>query len=165
MLAVKRTAVRSGRRFLSFDNVNAKEVDKFSAIGNDWWDSDSLSGTGPLHAMNPARVGFIRSHIARRLGREGLYATRQLAGLRVLDVGCGGGLLAEALARLGADVTAIDPSAQNLSVARAHSQRDPLTAGIQYRQMTVQQLAAEGQRFHAVCTLEVIEHVDDQGAF
>ena len=77
--------------------MDAREVDKFRPLGDAWWDEDSRKGTGPLHAMNPVRISYIREHMG-------------VEGARVLDVGCGGGLAAESLARLGAHVTAVDPS-------------------------------------------------------
>jgi ubiquinone biosynthesis O-methyltransferase len=106
-------------------------------INSDWWESGSVSGTGPLHAMNPVRVDFIRKHVARTMQRSHLFETQQLKGLRILDVGCGGGLLSESLARLGANVTSIDPSAENIRVASQHSKLDPLTATINYKQTTI----------------------------
>jgi len=152
-------------RSFSFDRVNPEELAKFATVGSDWWDTTSKSGTGPLHAMNPVRVGFIRQQIAQRFKRQNLFESKQIQGLDILDVGCGGGILAEALARLGANVTAIDPSAENISVARSHSSRDPLTATINYEQSTIEQVADSGRKFHAVCALEVIEHVDDPRGF
>jgi ubiquinone biosynthesis O-methyltransferase len=87
--------------------------------------------------MNPARVNFIRSQLATLLGREQVPVLDQIRGLNILDVGCGGGLLAESLARLGANVTAIDPSEQNIAVAKEHAALDPLTANIRYLHTTV----------------------------
>jgi ubiquinone biosynthesis O-methyltransferase len=105
--------------------------------------------------MNAARVKFIHSCIGnhKKVGK-------QLSGLRILDVGCGGGLLAESLSRLGAEVTAIDPSKENITVASEHSSVDPLTATITYRQTTIEDVCAAGEKFDAVTCLEVIEHVD-----
>lgn len=108
-----------------------------SLVSSTWWDSSSSSGAGPLHHMNPVRVNFIRSQMAALLGRESQPALDHLKGLRVLDVGCGGGLLSEALARLGANVTAIDPSEKNIAVAKEHASGDPLTASISYLHSTV----------------------------
>lgn len=156
-------------------SVNAAEVAKFSRVGAAWWSAESTSGTGPLHAMNPARVEFIRSAISRQMGRSHLPASEQLRGLDILDIGCGGGLLAEALARLGARVTAIDPSEQNIAVAKAHSRVDSLTRDISYKCTTVEELlassATEGSPsafsppFDVVCSLEVLEHVEDPRTF
>lgn len=125
------------RRCMSSSSVNTEEIAKFSRVGSQWWNTQSRHGTGPLHDMNPVRVQYIRSQIAKKLLRENLYPSEHLKGLRILDVGCGGGLLSESLARLGAVVTAIDPSAVNIDVARAHSAKDPLTASIRYRSETI----------------------------
>ena len=116
--------------------------------------------------MNPVRVAFVRSRLAESLGRLHLPALEQLRGVEILDVGCGGGLLSEALARLGAKVTSIDPSPENIAVAKKHSQLDPTTANsIDYSCTTVEEVQAAGKKFDAVCSLEVIEHVDHPLAF
>lgn len=152
-------------------SVNDAEVAKFSRVGSDWWSAESTSGTGPLHAMNPARVDFIRRAISNHMGRSHLPASEQLHGVDILDIGCGGGLLAEALARLGARVVAIDPSEQNIAVAKAHSRVDVLTREISYKCTTVEELLAlsteEGSppSFDFVCSLEVLEHVEDPKTF
>ena len=145
--------------------VNAEEVAKFSRIGAGWWEQGSSAGVGPLHAMNPARVGFIRDSLAKKLGLQGKPVLEQLQGLEILDVGCGGGLLSEALSRLGAKVTAIDPSEENIRVAKQHSLVDPQTSSIEYHCTTVEDLAASGKSFDAVCSLEVLEHVESPLAF
>lgn len=103
----------------------------------EWWDATSKSGTGPLHAMNPVRVQFIRDHAAKYFDREQSHPLDRIRGLKVLDVGCGGGLLSESLARLGAEVTAIDPGEENIGVAKGHSSLDPLTSTIDYQRTTV----------------------------
>lgn len=108
-----------------------------NGIRSDWWDPSSKAGTGPLHALNPVRVGFIRSRVADLTDRKHNFEGQQLRGLSILDVGCGGGLLSESLARLGAKVTSIDPSVENIRIASAHSQLDPATTGISYRQTTI----------------------------
>eukprot|EP00428_Durinskia_dybowskii_P062502 CAMPEP_0170382206 /NCGR_PEP_ID=MMETSP0117_2-20130122/14820_1 /TAXON_ID=400756 /ORGANISM="Durinskia baltica, Strain CSIRO CS-38" /LENGTH=293 /DNA_ID=CAMNT_0010637831 /DNA_START=57 /DNA_END=938 /DNA_ORIENTATION=+ len=153
------------RRFLSYDRVNQSELNKFSVIGNDWWDPSSKAGTGPLHDLNPVRVGYVRSGVAEALKRQNVFATQQLKGLKILDVGCGGGLLSESLARLGAHMTSIDPSPENIQVASTHSKLDPITANIDYRQSTIEEVLASGEKFDVVCALEVIEHVDDPKGF
>ena len=121
----------------SSSSVNSDEIDKFSAIGNKWWDTSSADGASPLHTMNPVRVKFIRDCLSNNLSNKDVFASQQLKNLNILDVGCGGGLLSESLARLGASVTAIDPSAKNIEVARAHSRKDPLTSTIDFRQTTI----------------------------
>lgn len=157
----------SDRTFLRFHgtSINSKEVEKFSKVGSDWWNKNSTSGTGPLHAMNPTRVNFIRNCIAEATDKNNLPATEQLKGLEILDVGCGGGLLAEALARLGAKVTAIDPSIENIKVASRHSKIDPLTSTIEYKHSTIEEVSSSGTTFDVVCSLEVLEHVDQPLSF
>ena len=154
-------------------------------FASEWWEPESRAGVGLLHHMNPTRVGYIRSTM-RACGLAGgasggssmhARARAPLTGLRMLDVGCGGGILSESLARLGASVTAIDPAAANIGVARAHAALDPLTSGIDYRCCAVEQLAEQRQDsatgdgtregscedglFDAICALEVIEHVNE----
>jgi len=146
-------------------SVNRAEVAKFSKVGADWWRASSSKGTGPLHAMNPARVGFIRDRLAKELDRAHLPPLEQLRDVEILDVGCGGGLLSESLARLGARVTSIDPSPENIAVAERHSKLDPLTSSINYECSTVEAQQASGRSFDAVCSLEVIEHVENPLAF
>mmetsp|Transcript_30070 Transcript_30070/g.28738 ORF Transcript_30070/g.28738 Transcript_30070/m.28738 type:complete len:308 (-) Transcript_30070:369-1292(-) len=146
-------------------SVNSDEIKKFSAVGADWWNAESNRGTGPLHAMNPARVDYIRRTLSKQLSLEGVSDNMQLKGLDILDVGCGGGLLSEALSRLGANVTSVDPSAMNIAIASNHSSVDPLTSSINYKQTTVEEIALSGREFDAVCSLEVIEHVETPLAF
>lgn len=118
----------SGRPPLPSSSVNDDEVRKFGSYGESWWDSSSTQGAGPLHSMNPVRVGYI------------VEKAGTLRGLRVLDVGCGGGLLSESLARVGALVTGIDPSPENIEVARRHAAVDPQTRGIRYERATAEEL-------------------------
>jgi polyprenyldihydroxybenzoate methyltransferase/3-demethylubiquinol 3-O-methyltransferase len=120
------------------------EVKKFGAVGSGWWDTTSTAGTGPLHAMNPVRMGFIKQKCEAYRHRpqadtptDNADAGVGIRGMRILDVGCGGGLASESLARLGAQVTAIDPSRENIAVASAHSRLDPQTASIRYIHATV----------------------------
>mmetsp|Transcript_2403 Transcript_2403/g.6327 ORF Transcript_2403/g.6327 Transcript_2403/m.6327 type:complete len:335 (-) Transcript_2403:172-1176(-) len=154
-------------------SVSNEEVSKFSDMASTWWDS----AKNPLIGMNPVRVSFIvdtlRSQGRLREFSEDLSGAgvvhSPLEGLRALDVGCGGGLLSESLARLGADVTAIDPSEDVAAAAREHSRHDFRTRGINYRGgVSVESLALEvtdednEHRFDVVCMLEVIEHATDQ---
>lgn len=122
----------------------------------DWWDSNSGSGVGPLHDMNPTRVKFIRESLASYHSKDSEPILKQLEGLKILDVGCGGGLLSESLARLGATVTSIDPSEKNIEVAKAHSSKDPKTATIEYQVNTIQEIAKQEKKFDVVCALEVV---------
>jgi 2-polyprenyl-6-hydroxyphenyl methylase/3-demethylubiquinone-9 3-methyltransferase len=142
------------------DNLDAAEVARFAALASEWWDPDGKFRA--LHRLGPARLTFIRDRLARHFGLGG-SALRPLAGLRILDVGCGGGLVCEPLARMGAEVTGIDPARENIAAARAHAQAHGLA--IAYRAATVEELVAAGELFDAVVSLEVLEHVPDPGAF
>ena len=134
------------------------EIAKFSALAESWWDPSGAFR--PLHKFNPARIGFIRDRLLAHFGRDP-DAARPFAGLRLLDIGCGGGLIAEPMARLGFAVTAIDASEENIGTARVHAGRSDLV--IDYRAAMPEQLA--GDTFDAVLALEVIEHVADVGGF
>lgn len=130
------------------DNYRQQELDKFAALANRWWDPQGPQK--PLHALNPARLGYVS-------------ARASLAGSRVLDVGCGGGLLSEAMAKAGADVTAIDLADDLVKVARLHS----LESGVKvdYRVQAVEALAEEQPgAFDVVTCMEMLEHVPDPGA-
>ncbi|QRG09866.1 bifunctional 2-polyprenyl-6-hydroxyphenol methylase/3-demethylubiquinol 3-O-methyltransferase UbiG [Xanthobacter dioxanivorans] len=140
--------------------VDPAEVARFDALGAQWWDEKGKMA--PLHAMNPARLAFLRDALVRRLGRDG-RALRPLKGLTLLDIGCGGGLLCEPLARMGAHVTGIDPAPGNIDIARAHADASGLA--IDYLPVTAEELAARGARFDVVVALEVVEHVADVGLF
>jgi 2-polyprenyl-6-hydroxyphenyl methylase/3-demethylubiquinone-9 3-methyltransferase len=140
--------------------VDPDEVARFDRIAKDWWDPK-----GPmraLHKFNPVRLAYIRDAACRRFGRDP-RSVRSLEGLRILDVGCGGGVLSEPLARLGAEVTGLDPAPTNVSVARLHAER----AGLQvdYREETVEAVVARGETFDIVLAMEVVEHVADVDAF
>lgn len=142
------------------EGVDRAEVDKFSALAAHWW--DPRGAMRPLHEMNPCRLGYIRDQlVAETAGVPGRL--RALEGLRLLDVGCGGGLLCEPLARMGAQVTGLDPADAALAVARTHAEASGLA--IDYRAETVGALAARGERFDAVLAMEVIEHVPDPAGF
>jgi len=134
--------------------VDRDEVARFDALAAGWWDPDGAMA--PLHAMNPARVGYIRDRLCANRGRE-TVGVAALAGLDVVDVGCGGGLLSEPLARLGARVTGIDAAEEAIAVARRHAEAGGLA--IDYRATTAEALAATGARFDAVLALEIVEHV------
>ena len=128
-----------------FDNFSQTELDKFNELAHRWWDPQGPQKA--LHALNPARLGYVADHVVLR-------------GARVLDVGCGGGLLSEALAEAGADVTAIDLAPDLLKIARLHG----LESGVRvdYRQLSAEALAAEaGGEFDAITCMEMLEHVPD----
>lgn len=141
-------------------SVDPAEIDRFSALAETWWDADGPMR--PLHRLNPVRLAYIRDMLCRQFDRDPA-SLRPLDGLAVADVGCGGGLLSEPLARLGADVVGIDAAAENIGVAAAHAADAGLE--IDYRHTTAETLAAEGARFDAVISMEVVEHVADLGAF
>jgi 2-polyprenyl-6-hydroxyphenyl methylase/3-demethylubiquinone-9 3-methyltransferase len=136
--------------------INAEEVDKFGRMAEEWW--DPTGKFRPIHKFNPVRLAYIRDHALRHFGKDG--ALRQpLAGLTVLDIGCGGGLLSEPLARLGAEVVGVDAADRNIAVAKLHAQQSGLA--IDYRATTAEALAAAGEHFDIVLNMEVVEHVDN----
>ncbi len=142
-------------------SVDAAEVEKFSRIAAQWW--DPRGKFAPLHRFNPVRLGFIRDQAAARFGRDARGPT-PFEGLRLLDIGCGGGLLAEPMARLGFAVTGVDASAKNIAVASLHAAEAGVS--IDYRNMTVEALLAEDAGgFDVVLNMEVVEHVVDPGRF
>jgi 2-polyprenyl-6-hydroxyphenyl methylase / 3-demethylubiquinone-9 3-methyltransferase len=146
-------------------SVDAAEVEKFSRIAAQWW--DPRGKFAPLHRFNPVRVGFIRDQAAARFERDP-KARRPFEGLRLLDIGCGGGLLSEPMSRLGFEVTGVDASARNIGVASAHAGEQGLE--IAYRNATVEELLeagpeATGGGFDLVLNMEVVEHVAEPGRF
>jgi 2-polyprenyl-6-hydroxyphenyl methylase/3-demethylubiquinone-9 3-methyltransferase len=140
--------------------VDHAEIAKFSALAEAWW--DPAGKFRPLHRLNPVRVGYIRDRLARRLNRDP-GQPEPLAGLTILDIGCGGGLLAEPLARLGAEVTGIDAAARNIEIARGHAEK--LGVKVTYLPCSAEDLAAQGRTFDAVLAMEIVEHVADLDAF
>ncbi len=145
-------------------NLDDAEVERFQRIASEWWDAKGKFR--PLHQLAPARLTFVRDELVRHFGLKG-SRLKPLKGLRVLDVGCGGGLVSEPLARMGASVTGLDPGRENVEAARAHveGQTGPGGLDLAYRVGMVEDLAAEGLQFDAVVSLEVLEHVPDVGAF
>ncbi len=141
-------------------SVAPKEIEKFSAMAAEWW--DPAGKFRPLHRLNPTRIGFIRDALVEHFGGDA-REPRPLAGLRLLDVGCGGGLLCEPMARLGAEVIGIDAAARNIEVAQLHA--EDVGLAIDYRHTTAEDLAATGESFDVVLSMEVIEHVADLGSF
>src|SRR5215469_2459563 len=141
-------------------SVDPAEVAKFSAIAAEWW--DPAGKFAPLHKFNHVRLTFIRAEAARHFGRDG-RALRPFEGLSLLDIGCGGGLLAEPMARLGFAVTGADASEKNIGTARAHAAQSGLM--IDYRATSAESLAAEGLAFDVVLNMEVVEHVADVSAY
>ena len=141
-------------------SVDPEEVAKFSRIAAEWW--DPTGKFAPLHKFNPVRLAFIRQEAAARFGRNPRELT-PFAGLTLLDIGCGGGLLSEPMARLGFAVTGADASERNIGTAKAHAAQSGLS--VDYRATTAETLAAEGLSFDVVLNMEVVEHVADVGAY
>jgi 2-polyprenyl-6-hydroxyphenyl methylase / 3-demethylubiquinone-9 3-methyltransferase len=140
--------------------IDEDEVARFSRVSGQWW--DARGPMAALHKFNPLRLGYIRDRAAEHFGRDPKLLG-SLAGLRVLDIGCGGGILCEPLARLGAAVVGADPSASNIAVAQHHAAQSGLS--VEYRCATAEALANAGQKFDAVLVMEVVEHVADVGLF
>ncbi|KAG6969553.1 hypothetical protein JG688_00005257 [Phytophthora aleatoria] len=148
-----------------FSTVVEDEVRKFNAASSDWWAPKSTTGVGPLHQINPVRVKYIRSHVIKHFGHMTDDDPMPLRGLRVADVGCGGGILSEALCRIGGTMVSADPGEDNIAAAKKHAAMSRHTSSIDYRQCTSDDLVAQGEQFDVVCSLEVIEHVADVPAF
>ena len=140
--------------------VDPAEVAKFEAMAAEWWDPNGKFK--PLHMLNPCRLDYIVSQIAGEFDRD-MTASRPFEGLRLLDIGCGGGLLSEPMARLGADVVGADAAERNIPVARIHAEQTGLN--IDYRHTTAEALADAGEQFDAVLNMEVVEHVADPLAY
>lgn len=142
-------------------SIDPAEVERFSRIAAEWWDPKGKFA--PLHRFNPVRLAFIREQALARFGRDGTLR-QPFEGLRLLDIGCGGGLLSEPMRRLGFSVTGVDASERNIGTAAAHAAEQGLV--IDYRASTAEALLASGEAaFDVVLNMEVIEHVADPGAF
>ena len=148
------------RRETQATTIDEAEVARFSRVSEQWWDPHGPMAA--LHKFNPVRLAYIRDRAAAHFDRDPKRLD-SLAGLRVLDVGCGGGILAEPLARLGASVVGIDPSDRNIAVAQRHAAQSSLA--IDYRSTSAEALAEAGEKFDAVLAMEVVEHVADVGLF
>ena len=142
------------------NTVDARDVEGFAARSADWWDPGGPFR--PLHRLNPARIDFIRRWLLAHFGRDG-RSLAPFGGLSLADIGCGGGLIAEPMARLGFTVTGIDAGAATIEAARGHAQQSGLA--IDYRIADVEALATAAERFDVVLALEIIEHVADREAF
>lgn len=138
------------------NTVDDKEIAKFEAMAAEWWDLEGKFK--PLHMLNPCRLDYITRQIAAEFGRD-LNAPAPFDGLRILDIGCGGGLLCEPMARLGATVVGVDAAARNIPVAQIHAEKSGLQ--IDYRHGTAEAMAADGEQFDIVLNMEVVEHVAD----
>ncbi|WP_299936413.1 bifunctional 2-polyprenyl-6-hydroxyphenol methylase/3-demethylubiquinol 3-O-methyltransferase UbiG [uncultured Pelagimonas sp.] len=140
--------------------VDASEVAKFEAMSAEWWDPHGKFK--PLHMMNPVRLDYITTQIAGEFDRD-VTANHPFDGLRILDIGCGGGLLCEPMARLGATVIGVDAAGGNIPVAQTHARQSGLD--IDYRHTTAEDMAAAGEQFDVVINMEVVEHVADPQAY
>lgn len=140
--------------------VDPQEVERFAAHADAWWDPQG--SFRPLHRLNPVRLDYIRQHLTAHFGRS-ISSLRPFEGLTLLDIGCGGGLVAEPMSRLGFAVTAVDADDQAIAVARVHAEATRLS--IDYRVTTAESMATAGQRFDAVLALEIIEHVANPAVF
>ncbi|MGR3273025.1 bifunctional 2-polyprenyl-6-hydroxyphenol methylase/3-demethylubiquinol 3-O-methyltransferase UbiG [Thalassococcus profundi] len=145
---------------MTTNTVDPSEIAKFEAMAAEWWDPNGKFK--PLHMLNPIRLDYITAQIAGEFDRD-LGTRAPFAGLRILDIGCGGGLLCEPMARLGAEVTGADAAEGNIPVARTHAEQSGLR--IDYRHTTAEALADTAAEFDVVLTMEVIEHVADPLGF
>lgn len=144
----------------SRSTIDAEEVAKFTAMAAEWWDPHGKFR--PLHKFNPVRLAYIREQVCARFDRDP-KAEKPFTGLRFLDIGCGGGLLSEPMARLGADIVGADASPANIQTASLHAKAGGLD--IDYRATTAEALAASGEQFDVILNMEVIEHVADPQGF
>jgi 2-polyprenyl-6-hydroxyphenyl methylase / 3-demethylubiquinone-9 3-methyltransferase len=140
--------------------VDADQVEWFSKMAAEWW--NPAGKFKPLHKFNPVRLAYIRDRICESFGRDP-KGHQPLAGLRVLDIGCGGGLLSEPVARMGATVVGADPSEKNIGIASTHAAESGVS--VDYRAVTAEELAATGETFDVVLNMEVVEHVADVNLF
>lgn len=141
---------------MSETTINDAEIAKFTAMAEEWWDPKGKFK--PLHKFNPVRLAYIRDHLVSHFGRD-TSGMRPLEGLKIVDIGCGGGLLCEPLTRLGATVTGVDAAERNISIAKIHAEKSGLA--IDYRVTTSEALVAAGEKFDVVLNMEVVEHVDN----
>ncbi|KAF9441576.1 ubiquinone biosynthesis O-methyltransferase [Macrolepiota fuliginosa MF-IS2] len=174
MLSPFRSFVRSprlGRLIATHSSVNPDEISHFSNLSAHWWDEHGEFEF--LHKMNPVRMTFVRQKLLEAARDDGTdpNPAQVLANLDVLDVGCGGGLLSESLARLGANTLGIDASEKNIGIARQHASTDPRLAptsphsSLMYQHTTAEALLEQPKQFDVVCSMEVLEHVDNPASF
>ena len=140
--------------------IDDDEVARFSAMAQEWW--DPAGKFKPLHKFNPVRLQYIKEKVCETFGRD-MKDPKAFKGLRFLDIGCGGGLLCEPMARLGAEIIGADASETNIEIARLHSEQSSLK--IDYRAVTSESLEADGEKFDVILNMEVVEHVADVNLF
>lgn len=141
-------------------SVDPQEVARYTALAQTWWDDSGPFW--PLHRLNRLRVSYIRDRLCERLGRDP-EKPQPLGGLRVLDIGCGGGILSESMARLGAEVHGIDVTPRNIAIASLHAQGQALA--LRYEAVSAEALAEQGAQYDVVLNMEVVEHVADLPGF
>jgi 2-polyprenyl-6-hydroxyphenyl methylase/3-demethylubiquinone-9 3-methyltransferase len=156
----RKAIATSGSTTPGTTTVDPAEIARFAALAESWW--DPVGKFKPLHRLNPLRLGFLRDRLTAHFRRDPA-ALRPFEGLRLLDIGCGGGLVAEPMTRLGFAVTGIDAAGETIATARSHAEQSGLA--IDYRAMAAETLAASGERFDVVLALEIVEHVADLDAF
>jgi 2-polyprenyl-6-hydroxyphenyl methylase/3-demethylubiquinone-9 3-methyltransferase len=150
-----------GKKMQALENtVDPNEIAKFEAMAAEWWDPNGKFK--PLHMLNPCRLDYITQQVAGEFGRD-LTTKNPFEGLRILDIGCGGGLLCEPMARLGADIVGADAAERNIPVARVHAEQAGLN--VDYRHTTAEAMAEAGEQFDVVLNMEVVEHVADPLSF
>ena len=157
---VARTSRTGTNRAIGPTTVDPAEITRFAAHADSWWDPNGKFR--PLHKVNPVRLAFLHDRLAAHFGRDATML-KPFEGLRLLDIGCGGGLVAEPMTRLGFTVVGVDATAETIATARLHAEEGGLA--IDYRAMAVEELAATGEQFDVVLALEIIEHVADVAAF
>lgn len=140
--------------------IDQSEVDRFSRMAAEWWNPQGKFR--PLHKFNPVRLTYIKEQVCQTFGRD-MKAAKPFEGLRFLDIGCGGGLLSEPMARLGASVVGADPSEFNIEVAKLHASQSGVS--VDYRAVTAEALAEAGEKFDVILNMEVVEHVADVPLF
>jgi len=140
--------------------IDQAEIDRFSALAAQWWDPKGKFK--PLHKFNPVRLDYIHKQVCAQFARDP-QAPQPFSGLRFLDIGCGGGLLSEPMARLGAEIVGADASATNIEIARLHAAQSGLA--VDYRAVSAEELAAAGEKFDVILNMEVVEHVADVDLF
>ncbi|KKB78384.1 3-demethylubiquinone-9 3-methyltransferase [Devosia soli] len=141
---------------MSETTINDAEIAKFTAMAEEWWNPKGKFK--PLHKFNPVRLSYIRDNLISHFARD-TTVMRPLEGLKIVDIGCGGGLLCEPLTRLGATVTGVDAAERNITIAKIHAEKSGLD--IDYRVTTSEALVAAGEKFDVVLNMEVVEHVDN----